>query len=625
MKGKGLRKSVTCCMESENNLVTHRSAALGEAEGLADVLVDSARTLFSGGLLCADLESLAGRLRQDCRRLVERGGAATPAIAILGKVGTGKSWLARCFLPEADADNPRLRAQLKSGQQTRRLTWIGVEAPSLTGDGGEQFLRVKKEQMLDLGRSYEVGDTPGFTDVLEAGDKLSDIALNSAAIKLLVTTEEQLRAGEVTQFVKRMNGALILPVIRFEPRQASDEKPPMPNDSTIGDARRQIENWRIAAPATRILDAIFMPHARIYGDQRAAEKLVQGRLQEALQPLLGDTELLRLAVEGQVRERTNVARREAASLLNEFGQRVGSFIDKLEKRSQTIPERLLSELIGDDLLLHSGIRQRFRADWLDRTPAICFPYRSFAGLLSLTAGAWDKVIFSLAGSVPSLALSFFQSIKNWRDSAQFESRLDSSLARRVELLLAAELAQDLRAIHRAILVSARSAGAASAGIAVMAGAARVTGLDEVEIASRQIMRDQLSLQRANGARLLGMLGLLSFWGLLAGPLLALYRGYLVAWWNHIALGHATITEFPTPPLPLLTSCLLVSAVPTFLLALIGHAWCCSTGRVNRTVQAIKLEHGIMMQRHLRQGSLEMVLTDDRLEAARELLKMIKAR
>ena len=45
-------------------------------------------------------------------------------------------------------------------------------------------------------------------------------------------------------------------------------------------------------------------------------------------------------------------------------------------------------------------------------PSLDVPYRSLMATLAATVGAWDKLILSLAGSLPSLAMLLLQTGKN---------------------------------------------------------------------------------------------------------------------------------------------------------------------------------------------------------------------
>jgi hypothetical protein len=137
------------------------SMALTTVDEFADRLERAARQLFGNVPLTERLSKMGRQLQGECRQLAERAESSTPTLVILGKVGEGKSWLARCFLT-SDADNHAIREQIETGQPTERLLWFGPEKPLVLGDG-EQYRVVDVQNMLDLGHPYVVGDAPGFS------------------------------------------------------------------------------------------------------------------------------------------------------------------------------------------------------------------------------------------------------------------------------------------------------------------------------------------------------------------------------------------------------------------------------------------------------------------------------
>ena len=129
-----------------------------------------------------------------------------------------------------------------------------------------------------------------------------------AALKLLVLSTHGLRDGGLTRFVATMNGATVLPVVRFRPATPGAVDPPV---ESRNDVERQMAEWRRAAPGVVLLDPVYMPESRTASVDE--QNLMRGRLQTALRPRLAEVETLRHVVESQLRERVATARREAGT------------------------------------------------------------------------------------------------------------------------------------------------------------------------------------------------------------------------------------------------------------------------------------------------------------------------
>jgi len=592
------------------------------ATALADELEAAAVAVFGTGELSARLQAVARRLDDDCRRLTDRSGQTVPALAVVGRLGEGKSWLAQCFLlptPENDAARKRLRAGQDAEHRTTRLLWLGPQQPVGLRSDAEDYQFVAADRMLDLGRPYVVGDTPGTSFGEDMPAAPAGIAVHSSSLKVLVLSTHGLRDGGLTKFIGTMNGATILPVVRFRPATPGAVDPPT---DTCNDVERQTAEWRRAAPGAVLLDPIYMPESR--GDLAGEQALMRGRLQAALLPRLAEVETLRHAVESQLRERTATARREASEVLAEFRRTVGSFASPLDEVHRTLPDEVLRQLLGDETALRVGIRQRLRAEWLDAVPAICFPYRTLVGLLSLTAGAWDRLIIAGLGSLPSLVLTGMQTMRNLRDARDFAQRLRARAVESIERALADRMHDALAQMRRAVAASAD--GADSVTIAVPAtteSPLKLVGFEGLENEVQETLRTAIRRRAASRAvaLLCGLLGTLVFWTLFIGPILSLYGGYFLAW--RAALDHpeTALGAFPTPSAAMLATGLVLSAGPAFLLALVGLSWAARGRRVRRTLAEFRDDVDQPVRRRHTAGELRVVPTDPQLRAVRFLLEL----
>jgi hypothetical protein len=260
---------------------------------------------------------------------------------------------------------------------------------------------------------------------------------------------------------------------------------------------------------------------------------------------------------------------------------------------------------------------------------ICFPYRSFVSVLAITAGVWDKLIFAPLGSIPSLAAVSFQTFRNVMDALRFAyRRLRAGVVARIERLVQSQLAGDVRRFHQALQSLWPTAdpnapkSPADAGVGV-----RIAGADNIIVESERIVRTVIEPHAAAGASaavICSIVGAGLFWVLLAGPMVAIYRSFWGTWWRTMADGQGPWAEFPAPPLSLIAATLILSAAPALVLAILSLGWCCRPDRVKQVVDTIRDRHSRMLSDQLATGALRIDLADERLEAARFLVKLCDA-
>jgi hypothetical protein len=601
------------------------ASATFDLDGFEQRVRDSVRLLFGVQEPTGAVMAALDRLHADIRRMNERGLDEVPSITLVGAVGEGKSWLARAFLNPESARKER--AEMSTGQnasdRTHQLVWYGPQAP-VGLSAGERYLRVGSSQMLDLGCPYLLADTPGFTDPAPGAWRLSEVSVTSAPIKLLVTSLSQLRDGGVEDFAATLNGSVILPVIKFEPDQNPDGTCcDTPSQTKKDEVRAKLEKWKISSPDSAILDPCFMPMARIFGAE-LAETVMRQRLQFILTPLLSDPTRLRSSVQHQALNRILACNEEIAVALSPFRHRVGSALENLVRKTELLPERVFDELAGDRLNLNAIIRAHLRSDWMERTPAICFPYRSFCGIFGLTQGAWDKVFFASVGSIPSLAVAMTKAVKNFRKGHSADDRQDetSGLSTRLSELLVDELRPEIRNFEAAVraLLPEKPEDKLQRDADV-----RINGLQALVADASKLLRVEVDRLHppTTTILLLALLGAGSFFYLIAGPVVSLYRTYLKAHGGAFEAAASAWSEFPQPTASMIVASLLLSVAPSILLALIGMAWCCSIRRVRWIALAFHSALDVRIRERVASGSLRIEVNDQRVEAARFLLLLSK--
>ncbi|QQL45731.1 hypothetical protein [Sulfuriroseicoccus oceanibius] len=555
-------------------------------------------------------------LREDSARLKERGMGDVPTIALVGKVGEGKSWLAQCFL-NGDTASAHVREMVRSGQnagdRTHQLIWLGESAPFSARSHDELFVRVPTSSMLDLGTPYALADSPGYSDHDPTLEALSSVAITSASVKILATSVSQIRDGSLLPFVRSMDGATIVPVVRFRPEGGSAQ---LPSDDIISDCRREIAQWSEAAPHCHFAAPLFVPDAGVAG-QEEAEAIARKELTETLQPILADRAALDDRIDIQLRERLAIARQDIAQTLEPFRQRIGAPVEQLNQLTAEAGASIEDELIGNNDVLRGAVRARFRGDALDRTPILLFPYRSLLGILGLTLGAWDRVIFATMGSVPSLVLSAWQAAKSFKDGKPLNASLRDDLRSKVQESLQDRFADTLRAFA----IGLESVAETGTTTPPERHSITLRGLAGLEMKSRTIIDDEIRGHRVNGVVLWlgGIVATAGFWTLMAGPIAGLYSDYLMNLLADLKAGSFSWKAYPTPSASLWLTSLLLSLAPTVVVAMLVMASACGGSRVRRTTKAIRKALGAEIGRRFGEEKLKVEINDPKLEAARKLL------
>ena len=599
-------------------------SALGSVRSFCAETERAVREVFGSNSKARKLYEELEECRQSCERLYERG-RSLPTIAIVGKVGAGKGWLTRCFLLVGHHDNSQVLRDIPCGQneedRSRSLIWIGPECPAGLDKGmGETYRRVSEAQMLYLGCPYVVGDAPGFT--ADVGNYLTNIAITSATIKIFLLHQNDIRAGEITQFIRTMAGSIVLPVIRF---RAGGPGGAHPAQELSSDVSTEFGKWQDAAREYRakVLDPCFIPDQDIFspGDPAKTIELVQDRIRAALRSEMTNADPGRLlrTVEHQIDAQKNACVAEMTRALGEFVNRVAPHVEIVQKARRYLLESVVREILGTDSELRALFRRRIRADWMERTPAWCFPYRTFLGVLILTAGAWDRLLFTVAGSLPSLAMTIFQSIKNLIWSREGAS---DAVEQRLEQLAQDELRPKFENFFAALDTAAGGSGK-TGGASEAESVVRVKGIKSLEVRCREIMQQKLAQWGSWSftPTLVGGFATLVFLLLLAGPLVTIYRPYLSIATSILGGNSVVWHDFPAPTFSTLVSYVLLSAAPAFVIALLALAWACRSAFLDRLIHGMRDELDKAIAELKKNGSLRLDLEDAHFDAAKYLVQL----
>lgn len=537
------------------------------------------------------------------------------SIAVIGATGQGKTWLIRQLIQEPNVRNALLSGDSQA-EATRSLIWIGPRAPAGIDSRWEQYHFCSTESMLDLGGAYLVVDTPGATDLDPQTADAATRAIHTASVVILVVRRQQVRSEVPGRLAAVSDGTLIVPVITAVRTEVDDA-------ALRSDVDALANRLRSAAPHSEVLDAVLVSDFAL-ADQdeeqigRQAAQQLTIRLQTQLAG--GDFGHRRRALRvASLQERfLNQVRSELA----EHVPRLSNAIEHLEKAVVQLPHDVAVELIGSGPVLRAAVRSRLRAEVMVGTAALWFPYRTLLGLLNLTQGAWDRLILALSGSLPSLIGVTWTSVRNWQQNLD-QAQAANSVRQRCNSLINDQIAPLVNRFRRELQrLKNAPVGEPNGDNGNELAGAQMLGIDSLQSEAQRIFEQQTIAAAPSGLtmQMLGFLGTLLFWALLAGPIVALYHAYFGASFETIGQGANNLDHFPHPHPAMILTSLLLSLLPTSIMAMLELTWIQSRGRQERA--ASQIDQGIKgaIERMQVEGVLRLEFHDPLLDDARCLLK-----
>jgi len=95
---------------------------------LADRADRAVRQLFGHNApLTHQVSEITDNLRNDLQRMRSGQSAGPVTIALVGRVGEGKSWLTRTFLAEDDPAFEMIQSGQNASERSMELTWLGSQ------------------------------------------------------------------------------------------------------------------------------------------------------------------------------------------------------------------------------------------------------------------------------------------------------------------------------------------------------------------------------------------------------------------------------------------------------------------------------------------------------------------
>jgi hypothetical protein len=550
--------------------------------------------------------------REEIAAIRDHRGVKVTTIAVIGSKNAGKSWLCRQLVGD-EAKRARIPSGEESSTSTEKATWIGPDAPPVLMPEHELRVPVHREKMVDLGREYTLLDLPGYDD---AGVEERDAALGAlrgVEFRVIAISSATKQVESQFGYLGDSNGTRILPVLM------DNQFPQLENDG-LTEVEAMVAKIRHNCPEAEVSDAVILPCIeRAPGNEAANAALAQERLVSALRTFIAMPPVNHEVAGNVVFQRL---RRDLAHHLRDFVSRVSPAHEALAAKEAHLAGELIRKIVGEDPQLATGMKMKMRFRTLAETPQWFFPYRTFFGVLTLTAGAWDRLAFAMAGSLPSLALLAFQTARNAKRLGEMHDEIRNALAERLQQMSDDELA----ACNRILVRSIRSALASTANQADEELApTRFKGLDRVTSESAEIFQSAVANHaRVHGTpKLLGCLATLIFIALAAGPVWAVYREFVGAWCGAFT-GEAAMKwqTFPAPSAGMIFATLLLLVIPVAVLALISSLVSTPKARVEAAMREVRSNHDAMLERLTNDGIIRLESSDPVRESVRQILDVI---
>ena len=540
---------------ARTNAVSHFEQKIRDLQGAIE------RIWGHAGEGVAFLDACA-RASEDLEDIHGQRGLSVPVVPVIGNKNAGKTTFCKALLT-ASAAHDQLPTGLDRGAATTRVTWIGPIRPERLDEEAEAWIPVLKEEMFDPGSPYMLIDVPGFNDAHPSAQAAAKRILPMASVVVLVASwESGLELESLGTYLALGGGATVVPVVVDDAFLARS------TESAQRELARFRDRIRFANPDSEVGEPIHLPRIDSVPPEereRMSELFIE-RIHEAL------GEALRLPRA----DPAHLARVRYERLLDELHRGMAPFLDwvgpnhdRLLREENEAVRGVVRELLGNRQELTAGIRARLMTRVAQSCPSHWFPFRALLGLLALTAGAWDRLVLALSGSLPSLALVLFQSGRNLKLLQQRQDSARTALLERIAIMLKERIADPHRIFVRAVRAATSEH---SENIVETVPEYRLEGLYAMEARAQAIVDENVDRVALRPA-LLGVIGGVStvVWVTLSlGPLWAVYGQFLSA--SGAVLSGVAVPAwdaFPAPSFSMLFATVLLVIAPVFVLAMLA--------------------------------------------------------
>jgi hypothetical protein len=584
-------------------------------------VVDATRLVFGERPLSNAVAEACARYEKDVVNIRSGRGINALTLAIVGAKGQGKTWVARQLVRD-----PQIRNALRSGDlandATTRLVWIGPLAPDGLDGASEIYLPCRASDMAEIGQPYVVLDTPGVTDTNQRAAEIASDALTLAPIKLLVIARDQLRAAANIQIATRIDGAVCIPVISsVEPDELRDGSESA--TQLKSDLRTLRDQLHLRTPRVRLTPEVLVPDFEITGDESASSASFVSQLIDRLSELDLDELSLTNAREARLQSSQARLRSDVASLIGAELPQLASAVERLNRETEILPDRVLASLLGSSSVLETGVRMRLRTRLVSDTFLFWFPYRTVMSTLNLTQGAWDRVVLAMAGSVPSLFGTLASWAKNVRQTREFNLEMQDGIRLRTQRQVEERLKPLCDQFHRTVMKLRPKEERSPAHDTGNSRGMSLSGIDELQNKSQHIFDAAIDEQATPNilVQLLGFAGTLLFWAFMGGPIVLIYREYLFASLHALNGTETRLENFPHPTPSLLITSVVLSVLPLTFFCMIVLTLSLSRRKVAKVAAQIIQEHEQAIAELKKKNVIRLEFEDELLQQAEFLLNL----
>lgn len=603
-----------------SSLQTSYAEDIEESLALICEVKRAGRNVFGNSRTANNVSQLCDHFQNAIASIDSRRNDDSLTIAFVGATGQGKSWLIRNWV-----DDPSIRASLPSGdsqtEATRHIVWVGTKPPRDLDSRTEKYLHCHNEHLRSLGTPYVLVDTPGATDLDPHTAAIARRAIEMASVIVLVVRRQQLRSEVPARLAEVGDGTLIVPVVTAIRTQ-------MDEPSLRSDVDAMIQQLRKVAPNSEVLDVQLIQDFDVTNEaenevgSKAIEEIAE-KLRNHLQ--LGDYHSRRRSTRLESLHQRFL--NDLQRTLDESGTPLAEAIKRIETAIEQLPHEIALQLIGSGHVLRAAIRGRLRAEMMVGTPAIWFPYRTLLSVLSITQGAWDRVILALSGSLPSLIGAAWTSVRRWQEeNVQHDARMHS-LQDYCQTLIREKIFPIVEHFHRELgNYRGDSPSVPERRDALDPTSIRLVGLENLQISAQDAFEKKVVDSAPRYWTLQGIAITASgvFWGLLFAPILALYSTYFSASYETLVEKTTNLDAFPHPTAGMLFTSVLLSLLPTAIIAMLFLTWAQRRSHQELTAQEVETNIAQTIDRLQREGVLRLEFHDSMLEDARCLIRFAKA-
>jgi hypothetical protein len=251
---------------------------------------------------------------------------------------------------------------------------------------------------------------------------------------------------------------------------------------------------------------------------------------------------------------------------------------------------------------------------------IWFPYRTVLTILGVTHGAWDRLLLSLSGSVPSIFGTFVAWARNIRQSNSVQWEMNEGIRDRLNRQIQDRLEPVQAQFHRAVK---QMRGASDEPTHLVATPTiRLSGIEELQSRSRTVFEWGVDRNKNSWLTLqaFGLVGTLIFWMLMSGPIVAIYREYLSASYETLLGDNTSVNRFPHASPSLLFTSVIISILPLMIYSMIVLSWNQRGSKINRIAEATYAEELKLVEELQSTGVISLHYDDALLEHAEFLIR-----